>query len=895
MKPGWILLAATVLMTSPGRANTYTHYANLWEGVHGCTQQAIEEALQTGLQRFEIENAQIDIHSDRILSDSPECTFLYCYQHGASQKNQWYKTHGGLPGARGFVTDCFATVAARDAQKLLMKEAGLDTSSVNFAYGADESAAYIFVRGEGVAAYLAPQLPWNAFVYGGYCNSSFTREDWGIPADAMSEDKAMVVTEISFSPETNCSNLSDIIHDMGCGAFPGTGHQLDDALRSGVEEMSIGGWQKAQWVDNYDCWKWKGRLIHAGCVGDEICIVYYDEDPGSEYFVVAGADTLHAAPGCEAEGPGRICCHRFPVAYRPGLAVVEVDAYGVETWTDDLQRVDGARWAWWRQFDGWTMPDYLDHVRRLRSERLPVEREQEDQGGSSGPAAESVRLAFERWRASATVTTRERILPSVGRVTEWVYGVSAHENCEDCADYLVLADDGGLWHMAAEWGAGQVYDVHPEWRIRVIRYNGNSRWAPREILRQVRDANALSNAQHGTDYPVYPTPEMMLIGSYDVLNLPAVVDTCHDCIQDSCHTLEIYTYLDSPNGPPHGPIAWVNADTATQAIYFLMNGWQMNFGEDVLASGRFLGFCSDSVSGGRGTAPVDSLILIRQRYLDAGMEGGPILRESDYASAIERKNAGVSWSEEGFRDGWIGGYNVSSTRWTGFWPGHSDLPDLLVRDQVVNIFAIDCETNADWWYDPYEMNLMELAWRQTNTRLAVIVGNLSSAYGEKHERFQSEFARRYFDLEGVSFPMLVWLTRMATWDEYPEYTGMVSCGGHVVPWRGSSAGVGVEAHSGQAPRGRFYPVSDGATTRLCLRTEDPAEVGIEIYDVLGRHVRTLGPFHCPAGAELLEFTWRQRDDDGRTVPAGLYFATATAAYTTGRPPVRWRTSLLVVR
>ena len=70
---------------------------------------------------------------------------------------------------------------------------------------------------------------------------------------------------------------------------------------------------------------------------------------------------------------------------------------------------------------------------------------------------------------------------------------------------------------------------------------------------------------------------------------------------------------------------------------------------------------------------------------------------------------------------------------------------------------------------------------------------------------------------------------------------------------------------GIAPRRRpsaapveLYWRSGGAGTRQ----------RIVIFDVQGRRIRTLGLGNAPEGRE----TWNGRDDDGMSVPAGLYFA-----------------------
>jgi hypothetical protein len=47
-------------------------------------------------------------------------------------------------------------------------------------------------------------------------------------------------------------------------------------------------------------------------------------------------------------------------------------------------------------------------------------------------------------------------------------------------------------------------------------------------------------------------------------------------------------------------------------------------------------------------------------------------------------------------------------------------------------------------------------------------------------------------------------------------------------------------------------------------------VRVEVYDMLGRRVRTID-LHDASGARPAEITWDGRDDSGRSLPAGAYF------------------------
>ena len=90
-----------------------------------------------------------------------------------------------------------------------------------------------------------------------------------------------------------------------------------------------------------------------------------------------------------------------------------------------------------------------------------------------------------------------------------------------------------------------------------------------------------------------------------------------------------------------------------------------------------------------------------------------------------------------------------------------------------------------------------------------------------------------------------------------------------------TAGVALEAARlrpglrlvGRARRG------SGATLGLTLPA--PAEVRVDLFDVMGRRVRTLRPGTLGAGETLVR--WDGRGEDGTVVPCAIYFARAASA------------------
>ncbi len=83
------------------------------------------------------------------------------------------------------------------------------------------------------------------------------------------------------------------------------------------------------------------------------------------------------------------------------------------------------------------------------------------------------------------------------------------------------------------------------------------------------------------------------------------------------------------------------------------------------------------------------------------------------------------------------------------------------------------------------------------------------------------------------------------------------------------------------------PGNPGMTLRLALARD--ADVQVRIFDVRGQAVRTLQLGPLPAGEHAV--TWQGRDDGGRALPSGAYFATIAADGTRVGPVAR----LMLVR
>lgn len=79
----------------------------------------------------------------------------------------------------------------------------------------------------------------------------------------------------------------------------------------------------------------------------------------------------------------------------------------------------------------------------------------------------------------------------------------------------------------------------------------------------------------------------------------------------------------------------------------------------------------------------------------------------------------------------------------------------------------------------------------------------------------------------------------------------------------------VTASDAEASVSAPWPNPAASVARVRLELPAPDAVALEVFDVAGRHVRTLRRGELPAGAHEIE--WDLRDDRGVRAAAGLYF------------------------
>jgi carboxypeptidase T len=143
-------------------------------------------------------------------------------------------------------------------------------------------------------------------------------------------------------------------------------------------------------------------------------------------------------------------------------------------------------------------------------------------------------------------------------------------------------------------------------------------------------------------------------------------------------------------------------------------------------------------------------------------------------------------------------------------------------------------------------------WREERVDLSAFTGSLGNAVRLRY-RVLSDVGTR---LDGLGFDSL----RVLVYDPAAQ-PGPVAVGDAITPARLDL--------SPPAPD----PVRGSA--RFAFALQVAGDVRLELFDALGRHVRTLAAGSLPAGRHVR--AWDTRDDAGRAAPAGVYLARLRSA------------------
>ncbi|HET6348688.1 MAG TPA: T9SS type A sorting domain-containing protein [Candidatus Krumholzibacteria bacterium] len=100
----------------------------------------------------------------------------------------------------------------------------------------------------------------------------------------------------------------------------------------------------------------------------------------------------------------------------------------------------------------------------------------------------------------------------------------------------------------------------------------------------------------------------------------------------------------------------------------------------------------------------------------------------------------------------------------------------------------------------------------------------------------------------------------------------------VARWDDAGAATGVDAEPAlRAGLESCFPNPFNPSTTIRYRVTAPGRVMLAVYDVAGRHVRTLVDRYHASGSDVFVTTWDGRDDRGLTVASGVYFCRMESA------------------
>lgn len=397
-------------------------------------------------------------------------------------------------------------------------------------------------------------------------------------------------------------------------------------------------------------------------------------------------------------------------------------------------------------------------------------------------------------------------------------------------------------------------------------------------------SNLSRNGELGEDrYPVWPGPELYLVGrasdgSVGTGSWPD--DEWENCNQPSCRGDFDYTDVDG-DSRPNGPVSRIFASSAEEVIRHVHFSDLYNEGGSGAPSPVLL--CAGDVDYGSGESfPGPDLWLDR---VESGLAGIPGLgsalrfRRSDYESSSEASAAGTALVNAGVRQIWamgpLSGYRrIPSSVFYGidFDAGS------LTTDQAFLLIAPGCEVAADWGFAAtYDLLLRKL---MANTPglsgCAGAIAHWSGGWGSKHDTWASYVLEKYLDAEpGAPLSLVLWRAFIRCTDECPWMVDYCRSAVYVGA-RTLVRGAEVDVVPGGSPASGGFDlqvsptVTRGGDVRIRFRIPADGTASVRIYDVRGRPVRTLGNGRFRTGPG--EVLWDGRDDRGRPVGSGIYFA-----------------------
>ncbi len=169
-------------------------------------------------------------------------------------------------------------------------------------------------------------------------------------------------------------------------------------------------------------------------------------------------------------------------------------------------------------------------------------------------------------------------------------------------------------------------------------------------------------------------------------------------------------------------------------------------------------------------------------------------------------------------------------------------------------------------------------WPSANPDLSAVGGLVSTAAGDVHVMAWSQYGSGKVVGWGDSSSMADGTgseSHEDNWHEASHRAAFLNATMWLLDRPTSVGGVDDDVPSPYGVGLRTWPNPFNPTVTIGYSMPAPGPVNIEIYDVAGRRVRALEAGHRDAGEHTT--AWDGRDDAGRALPSGVYFATARGA------------------
>ncbi|MFH1278997.1 MAG: hypothetical protein ABIK65_11555 [Candidatus Eisenbacteria bacterium] len=807
---------------TPGRAAQF-----VWICGEECCTGVQLQAFPEAVDYWNVQGPNNYVYEESVYDDSPIITVTNHAELMEGARLLAMITHGSEEG--WYAAEYYATLDSAYAALDRYRAAGLDDDRVRLGY--TQAGTEVLMVSREFVEWHAGNLGSRAIADLSWCHSASMAEAFFTigATSVMAYANTVTLGRV-------CRNFETRWNRLGCrededGVYPSTAlgaNRLPEAVllsATGTYADSVNSINP-----NCDCDNWSARILEWGIDRGGRVLFVTNYERRTEAFRVYGfrgnERSLLAELPPRGDSSGRVTVYEAAVS--PGYERYQV------------AEIDGGRR--WRTASDWKEPG--DFPARLEE---MAARAGEDLGSIRGePAREGPRG------------------PAVLSSGAW-------------GDAAVYAPDSA-------WAAPLLAQLASQ-GLEAVLYIGDG--SPEDITAAysyTHSSNVSRNGEIGEDrYPVWPGPELYLVGrssdgSVRTGSWPD--DEWENCNQPSCRGDFDYTDVDG-DGRPNGPVSRIFAVSSEEVARYVHFSELYNESGSG-ASSTVLLCAGDLDYGSGGSFPGPDLWLDRVESGLARIPGlGPAVRfrRSGYGSSEEASAAGTALVNAGVRQIWamgpLSGYRRIPS--SVFFGTNFDA-DSLVRDQAFILFAPGCEVAADWGFAAtYDLLLRKLMTNAPgHTGCAGAVAHWSGGWGSKHDTWASYVLEKYMDAEpGDPISLVLWRAFIRCTDDCPwmvDYCRSAVYVGARTLVRGSE--VAVRPGAGPAATGLDLRVSPTVTRGggISIRFQAPSDgnASVRIYDVRGRPVRTLGDERFgPGPGEVL---WDGRDDRGRDVGSGIYFA-----------------------